>query len=178
MMKKIVAATTAMMLCTAAGTCAFAQDSDDQDGKRHGRGAGHRMNHDEFGDPARMLEMMTRHLDLDDAQSQSIGNILEAAKPEIDALQERGRAARKAMHELDVSDPDYYNDLNNLSVEIGAVTSEATLLHGRLRADVFAQLTDEQRERAAEGRRGMHERFRHRGSRRWHSEEPDAAQTE
>ena len=107
MMKKIVAATTAEMLCTAAGASAFAQDSDGGDGKRHGRGGAHRMHHDEFGDPARMLEMMTRHLDLDDTQSQKIGNILEAAKPQIEALRERGQATRKAMHELDVDDPDY-----------------------------------------------------------------------
>jgi len=163
MMKNIVAAMTALMLCTAAGTCAFAQDSEEHDGKRHMRGPGQRMHHDEFGDPARMLERMTRHLDLDDIQSQTIGNILEAARPEIDALRERAQTTREAMHELDVDDPDYGSNLQRLSTEIGALTSEATLLHGRLRADVFAELTPEQRERAAEGRGRMHHRFRHGG---------------
>ncbi len=62
-----------------------------------------------------------------------------------------------------MNDPDYYGKLNNLSVEIGAVTSEATLLHGRVRAEVFAQLTPEQQARAAETKRGMRDRFRHRG---------------
>lgn len=175
MMKKIVALTTAAMLLTAAGSCAFAQDSSGHDGKRHGHGAGHRMNHEEFGDPARMLEMMTRHLDLDDTQSQTISNILEAAKPQIDALRERGQAARKAMHELDVDDPDYGSKLQQLSTEIGAVASEATLLHGQLRADIFAELTPEQRAQAAEGREGMRDRFRHEGSRRWHSSESDTS---
>ncbi len=89
MMKKILAATTAVMMCTAAGTWAFAQDSEGHDGKRHMGGGSDRMRHDGFGDPARMLERMTRHLDLDDTQSQTIGNIIEAAKPEIDALRER-----------------------------------------------------------------------------------------
>ena len=163
MMKNIVAAMTALMLCTAAGTCAFAQDSEEHDGKRHMRGPGERMHHDEFGDPARMLERMTRHLDLDDIQSQTIGNILEAARPEIDALRERAQTTREAMHELDVDDPDYGSNLQRLSTEIGALTSEATLLHGRLRADVFAELTPEQRERAAEGRGRMRHRFRHGG---------------
>lgn len=162
MMNKIVAATTALLMCTA-GTCAYAQDSQDNDGKRRMRGPGHRMHHDEFGDSARMLERMTRHLDLDDTQSQTISNILEGAKPEIDALRERAHAARTAMHELDVDDPDYGNNLQRLSTEIGALTSEAALMHGRLRADVFAELTSEQRERAAEGRGRMRHRFRHRG---------------
>lgn len=178
MMKKIVAATTAAMMFTAAGTCAFAQDSADNDGKRHGRGPGHRMQHDDFGDPTRMLEMMTRHLDLDDGQAQSIGNILEAAKPQINALRERGQAARQAMHELDVDDPDYGTRLQQLSMEVGEVTSEATLLHGSLRAEVFAQLTPEQRERAAEGRRGMRRQFRHGGFSREHGSESESSVSE
>jgi Spy/CpxP family protein refolding chaperone len=174
MMRKIVAATTAAMLCTAAGGSAFAQDAGGHEGKRHMRGPGHRMHHDEFGDPERMVEMMTRHLDLDEAQAQTMSSLLESAKPEIDALRERGEAARRAMHELDVSDPDYHTKLNNLSVEIGMLTSEATLLHGRLRAEVFALLTPEQQKLAAEGR----ERFRHRGFRRRHGEASDASKTE
>ena len=178
MMKNILAATTAVMMCTAAGTCTFAQDSEENDGKRHTRGAWHQMNHGEFRDPARMLEMMTRHLDLDDIQAQTIGNIFEAARPEIDALRERAEATRKAMYELDVNDPAYGSELQRLSTEIGALTSEATLLHGRLRADVFAQLTPEQRDRAAEGRRTMRDRFRHGEFGRRHAQESDSAETE
>lgn len=178
MMKKILAATTVAMICTAAGTYALAQESDEREGKRHMRGPGHRMNHDDFGDPARMLEMMTRHLDLNETQSSNIENILAAAKPEIDALRERAKATRKAMHELDVNDPAYGTELQNLSTQIGALTSEATLLHGRLRADVFAQLTDEQRERAAEGRRRMSDRFGHGGFRRWHGPHAESSESE
>lgn len=178
MIKQFLAVTTAAIMCTAAGTCAFAQGSDEPEGKPHMRGAGHRMNHDEFGNPARMLKMLTRHLDLDEAQSQNIENILAAAKPEIDALRERSRAARKAMHELDVSDPAYGTELQNLSTQIGALTSEATLLHGRLRADVLSQLTDEQRERAAEGRRRMSDRFGHGGFSRRHGPQAESSESQ
>lgn len=178
MIKKFVAATTAAMMMTAAYTCALAQDPEEGDGKRDRRGPGHRMHHDDFGDPTRMLEMMTRHLDLDDSQSQVIGNILAAAKPQIDALRERGQAARQAMFELDVDDPDYGTRLQTLSMEVGAVTSEATLLHGSLRADVFAQLTPEQRERAAEGRRGMRRQSRHGGFSRRHGSESESSESE
>ena len=127
------------------------------------RGASHRMHHDGLCEPTRMLEMMTRHLELDDDQSQTIGDILEAAKPDIDALRERLQAARKAMHELDLSDSGYEANLQTLSTDIGALSAEAALLHGRLRAGVFAELTPEQRERAAEGRSRMRDRFRHGG---------------
>lgn len=178
MKRSIVAAMTAALMCTAAGTCAFAQDSEGRDGKYHGRGAGQRMHHDGFGDPARMLEMMTRHLDLDDAQSQRISNILEAAKPQIDALRERGQATRKAMHDLDVNDPAYGDKLQQLSIEIGALTSEATLLHGTVRADVFAELTPEQRELAAEGRRGKRGHGRHGGFFRRHGPESESSESE
>ncbi len=175
MMKKILAATTAAMMCTAAGTDAFAQDTEGHDGNRHRHGAGHRMNNDAFGDPSRMLEMMTRHLDLDDTQSQKISNILDAAKPEINALRERAQATREAMHELDVSDSAYGSNLQNLSTEIGALTAEATLLHGRVRADIFAELTPEQRELAADSRNRMGGRF---GRHRRHVAESDATESE
>jgi len=178
MIKNFLAATTAAMMCTAAGTCAFAQDSEGHEGKRHMRGPGHRMNHDEFGDPARMLEMMTRHLELDEVQSQNISNILDAAKPEIDAMRERARATRKAMHELDVDDPDYGSNLQNLSTEIGALTAEATLLHGRVRADILAELTPEQRASAAERRGRMGWRSGRDGHGRRHAPEADSSETE
>ncbi len=178
MMKNILAATIAVMMCTAAGTWAFAQDSQSDDGNRHMRGARHHMNHGEFRDPARMLEMMTRHLDLDDTQAQTIGNIFEAAKPEINALRERADATRKAMDELDIDDRAYGSELQRLSTDIGALTSEATMLQGRLRAEVLAQLTPEQRDRAAEGRRKMRDRFRHEGFGLRHAPESDSPETE
>lgn len=176
MINKFVTMATAVMMCTAAGTYALAQDSEGNDGKRHMRGASHRMHHDGFGNPARMLDMMIRHLELDDTQTRTIGNILEAAKPEIDALRERVQATRKALYELDVSDPGYGADLQNLSTDIGALSAEAALVQGMLRADVFAELTPEQRERAAEGRSRMRDRFRHGGGR--HAPETDSSESE
>ena len=128
MMKKILAATTAAIMCTGAGTCAFAQDADGHDGKSHMWGASRRMGHDAFGDPARFVEMLTRHLELDDSQSQTINNILTAALPEIDALRDRAQATRKAMHELDVNDADYGRVWQSLSqvVEPAPVEPVAT----------------------------------------------------
>jgi len=160
MKTKYLAAATAAVVLMSVATDGFVQEVEKQDGARHTRGAGHGMHRDAFGDPQRMVEMMTRHLDLDAAQSQSMANILAAAKPEIDALRERAKAGRESLRSLDVDEPDYGTRLQNQATEIGALTSEATLLHGRLRADVYAVLTPEQRAQASAGRSGMREHFR------------------
>lgn len=61
---------------------AFASSSNAEPGPR-----------DAFAGPAVMTERMAERLGLDEAQRQSISNILEAAKPEFDAL----RAAREEL---------------------------------------------------------------------------------
>ena len=115
-------------------------------GERHGhRGFGRG-----FGDPARMIERMSRHLDLDETQQQNIRNIIDAARPEFDELRERARSNRKAMRELDTSNPDYSALLNNLAMENGELVAEGTMLFGRVRSEVDAQLTDAQRAELAE----------------------------
>lgn len=126
----------------------------------------HGMMMGEFGDPGRMLEFMSRRLDLDGDQEQRIGNILEAVAPESEALRERGRAARDAVAELDTSDPDYDVKVQDLALEIGEVATAATLLHGRVRAQLAQELTPEQAAKLAEGRARMQKRFGHRQHRR------------
>lgn len=113
-----------------------------------------------FRDPARMLERMARHLDLDEAQRQNISNIVEAAGPEIDALRDRARANRAAMRALDPADPDYSAKLANLATENGELVAESTMLFGRVRAEVSRELTAEQREQLAAMAAERHERSR------------------
>ena len=54
------------------------------------------------GDPALMLEHMADHLDLTDEQRDSVENILQAAKPEIEAIRDQARANREAIQALQV----------------------------------------------------------------------------
>lgn len=157
---KYLTATAATVLLLAVATDGFVQERERGDDKRHGHGDRSQMRPGDFGDPERMVEMMTRHLELDATQTEAVGNILLAAKPEADALRERATASQAAMRSLDVGAPDYGSQLQNLSTEIGAVTAAATLLHGRLRADVYAVLTPEQREKASAGRGAMRDHFR------------------
>jgi Spy/CpxP family protein refolding chaperone len=96
------------------------------------------------GDPARLVEHMTRRLDLDDEQQIVINNILEAARPEFESLRDKGKANREAMWELDPADGDYAARLNSLALENGQLVTDGTNLLGRVRAEVHAVLTPEQ----------------------------------
>lgn len=120
----------------------------------------------QFRDPARMVERMSRVLDLDELQEQNINNIVSAATPEIDALRDRRKSTREAMRALDPADPDYSAKLSTLATDIGELATESTLLLGRVRLEVSEQLTDAQKaelKEAFEQRRGRFmRRFRDR----------------
>ena len=132
--------------------------ADTEDGGHHGmhRGMAH-------GGPdmERMIEHMSQRLELDKAQELAIRNIVDAAKPEAEALHKQERSNREAMHALDLSDADYDVKLQNLAVRNGELVTQMTLLHGRVMAEVSAKLTDEQRAKMSEGRDEMRKRFRH-----------------
>ncbi len=109
----------------------------------------------------RIVEHMSQRLELNDKQELAIRNIVEAAKPEAEALREQAQSNREAMHALDVADADYDVQLQELASRNGELVTQLTLLHGRLRAAVSAELTDEQRAKLSEGRDTMRKRFRH-----------------
>ena len=119
-----------------------------------------------FPGPGLMLEHMADHLDLDDTQRESVQNILEAAKPELDALREQARGNREALMALETSDPAYSTEINNIAVSNGQLATEGTLLFTRIRSEINAVLTDEQREKLARGKERMREAAERRLQRR------------
>ena len=138
------------------------------DNEYHGMHRGHAGMMHGGHDFDRMVEHMSRLLELDDAQEQAIGNIVEAVRPEINALRERAAANREALHALNVADTDYDVQLQKLAVENGELATQLTLLQGRVRAQVSGELTPEQQATLSERRAKM----RH-GSRHWrHHGEP------
>ena len=138
------------------------------DNEYHGMHRGHAGMMHGGHDFDRMVEHMSRLLELDDAQEQAIGNIVEAVRPEINALRERAAANREALHALNVADTDYEVQLQKLAVENGELATQLTLLQGRVRAQVSGELTPEQQATLSERRAKM----RH-GSRHWrHHGEP------
>ena len=118
---------------------------------RHGDGPG-------FGLPhlAMMTERLAEHLGLDETQRDSVDNIMSAAKPEIESLRERARTNHEALRALSPGDP----EVQNIAISNGELATEATLLFARVRGEIDAVLTDEQRAQLAEfkerndGRRG------------------------
>ena len=114
-------------------------------GKRDGE---HRFGGPEFGmmEPGMDIRRMSRDLDLDDAQREQLRNIMTAAQPEIKALRDSARQNREALKALDVNDP----EVQNIATSNGALATEATLLFTRVRSEVEAVLTDEQRAKLAE----------------------------
>ncbi len=111
------------------------------------------------GNPALMLEHMADHLDLTEEQRYSVENILEAAKPEIEAIREQAKANREAIHALDPADPAYDVQLNNIAVSNGELATTGTLLAVRVRNEVAAVLTEEQVAKLERGKERMKKRM-------------------
>ena len=118
-------------------------ESDDTKGPRgrHFDGPGFGMPH-----PGMMMGRMAERLDLDDAQRESVDNIMNAAKPEIKALRERAKANHDALRALGAGDP----EVQNIAISNGELATEATLLFARVRGEIDAVLTEEQRAELAE----------------------------
>ena len=89
----------------------------------------------------RMVEHMSRLLELDDAQEQAIRNIVDDARPKAKALHERAKANREAMHALNVSDTDYDVKLQNVAAENGDTDANDETL-AMLRAEMRLPLGD------------------------------------
>ena len=121
-----------------------------------------------FGDPAMMIERIALRLDLAETQRQSLSNIMKAARPEFAALREVALENLEAVHALDVDDPDYGAALQNLAAKSGEHATELMLLTGRVRSEVAAILTAEQRATLETRKSRIGERRRHGGRNRAH----------
>ena len=155
-MKNMIVAVVTLMLVASGMHSVLAQNEDGQRESREGhhrsmRGMGHR-------DPARMIERRSSHLDLTELQQEKLNNIMIAAQSEFDEQRNRKKANREAMHALNVDHQDYSAKLEFLAAENGELVASATMLMGRIRAEINNELTDEQREKMASGL----ERRRHR----------------
>lgn len=132
-------------------------------GWHHGMQRGHPGMMHGGPDIDRLVDHMSRRLELDDTQIAAIRNIVDAARPEAEALREQVKANREAIRALDVAEVDYDVQLQNLAAKKGELVTQLTLLHGRVMVEVGAELTDEQKTQLAEGRDRMRKRFRHHG---------------
>jgi len=122
-------------------------------------------------DPERMVRHISVFLELDDATTEELGNIVLSAKPQLLALREKAQANRDAIAALDGTESDYGVTIHALAVESGQIATESTLLLSQLRVDIRSKLTDEQKLELAEGMDRM--RHRREGKRRAHGGEEE-----
>ena len=122
-------------------------------------------------DPERMVRHISSWLELDDAQTQELTNVVRAAEPQIHALRERAETNRGAIEALDGTARDYGASIQNLAVENGQIATEMTLLMSQLRVDIQSKLTAEQQLKLAEGKERMRRRWA--GKRRAPAEETE-----
>ncbi len=116
-------------------------------------------------DPGMMLENMADHLDLSDEQRATIEGILEASKPEMQALREQVKANREAIQALDPNSASYDAELNNIALSNGELATTGTLLAVRVKTEVAAVLTDDQKAKLERGKERMKKRFKNRFNR-------------
>ncbi len=156
-MNKRIATIMLVLVASTVGTAVLAESGDRSKGDRGGR---HGMHGGNFAAPGHFSEKMADRLELDETQRQTVQNIQLAAEPEVTALRERMQANREDMKALDPNDPNRSALLNDIAIEKGQLTTEATLLFDRVRGELSAVLTDEQRAKAEEhhGRKGKRDR--------------------
>jgi len=103
------------------------------------------------------IQRMLHHLDLSDEQEAEVRAILEAARPEFRAHLESLRAAREELRKLDPATFDEAKVRELAGAQAGEMV-EMVVLGQKVRSQVWAVLTPEQREQAA----GMQARMRER----------------
>lgn len=136
----LVAAGLAAIL---AGGSAAALAQPDQGGRGPHRGPRGGM----IGGPA---DLGLRGLDLTDAQRDQVRAIMESHKAAFGEARTKLRDAHRAMHQAIVAQPVDEAAIRAKSAEVGAAMADDAILRAKVRAEVFALLTPEQQQKAAE----------------------------
>lgn len=120
-------------------------------------------------DPERMVRHISAFLELDDATTQELSNVVLAAEPQLRALRDKARANREAIAAVDGSASDYGATIHELALESGQIATETTLLLSQLRVDINSKLSEEQQLQLTERMSNMRHRWG--GKRRAHEAE-------
>lgn len=116
-------------------------------------------------DVARMVRHISHRLELDEAQSEELKNVVLSAKPQLAALRKKSRANREAIAALDLNSSDYAANIQSLAVDSGEIATEMTLLLSQIRLDIHSRLTPEQQQKLADTTDHMRHQWRENGHR-------------
>jgi Spy/CpxP family protein refolding chaperone len=153
-MTRIGAAAAAAVLTLGIGAAAIATAGQPNDAQRPpmgrrggpgGPGGPGRMGGPGRGGPMGPLAgLPLRQLNLSDNQREQVKAIVDAHQADLQAIGDRVRPAREALHAATTS-PSFDEGLvRTRATELGAVEADAAVIHARIFAEVFQILTPEQ----------------------------------
>ncbi len=167
-MKKITIAIIALAVLGIGVIFAFAQktDGDHKGGRGFGRGGHHRGG-----------GFMFRGLDLTEEQKAQVKQIRDASKTKIQPIREALKANRQKMNELTANGAFDEGQVAALANEQATLGAQMTVERLRVRSQMFAILSDEQKAKAAQIKEQMKERFKNRVNKRKAAEKAPAETT-
>ena len=152
-MKKIIFGIAAAVILTTASIFVIAQRSGGKGGHEFGRGpGGHRGG----------IEMALRGLDLTGEQKAKVKEITEAAKTTAEPLMEQTRANHEKIRSLGTDGKFDQAQVEALAAEQGNLTAKMIVEKEKVKAQIFALLTDEQKAKAETMRSKFEEKFKQR----------------
>lgn len=157
----LLAAAIAIM---AAPTPAGAQDAGDRPAFARAGGGGHGHGPDGRGDFGMGIYLAER-LDLSDEQRADIRGLIERARPSLRELGDARRANFRTLRDTATDDPAYDEVVERVAQDIGRIETAMIRERSRLRAEMAALLTPDQRARAAELKATHRARVEHRRER-------------
>ncbi|MEL6869140.1 MAG: Spy/CpxP family protein refolding chaperone [Pseudomonadota bacterium] len=108
------------------------------------------------------VERMAQKLGLDDTQRDQVTNIMTAAEPEFNALREQRKSNRDRLQAVDADSA----EVQEIAASNGEIATQVTLLKTRVRSEIDAVLTEDQRAELAQMEARRAERFDRRRGRR------------
>lgn len=147
-MKKIIFAIAAGALLITGSIFVIAQKAGHKDGNHLG-GRGHHG-----------AAMFLRGLDLTDEQKAKVKEIMEASRTNVEPLMVQQRDGHKKIAALGTDGNFDQASVETAAAEQGAITAKLIVEKEKVKAQVFAILTDEQKAKAAEMRTKAEERFK------------------
>ena len=110
------------------------------------------------GGPGGILAQL-RELDLTDAQRAQVRNAMESHKAEFEAQATSMMAARQALHEAVTAEAFDEATIRQKSADVAALEADGAVLRARVHAEVWAQLTPEQQQKALDLKASIAKRF-------------------
>lgn len=155
-MKKIIVAIIAVAIVSVGAMLAIAQTTNGGTDKKFGKRGGHH----------RGGGMMFRRLDLTEDQKAQMKSIREASKTATAPLREAMKANRQKLTEATANGAFDEAQVTAIANEGAAIKAQMTVQREKVKSQIFAILTAEQKAKAAEMKATMKQRFQERRNKR------------